>query len=695
VRDTYFGTEVVDPYRWMETPDSAELRTYLDAQNAYTRAQFARIAPARDVLYRRMLELNSATDSIRFVQQVGKHYYYLATPANADTARVMRRTLRGGEDEVILEAAQVQRTGARASIDFFSAAPNDRHVAVAVSHGGAEDWVLRIYDARTRRLLDDALTDLSGPFPHWEADGRAFYYTRLRPLPPGAGEEQRYDFVRVYRHVLGTRQDADTQIFGAGVVPSITVPERSVFPDVIASSDGRWLIASVVLGTDYGKPALWVRRTREHNDAWRAIASHEDGLSAMAVHDNTLYAIRQRDDGNGEVIALDLRKPELAKARVVVPAGDVVLSADSGYLEVARDALYVAGLRDGAADIRRLPWRGGALETLTLPAAATLSDFSADPHRDGLNYAVESPVLSPRLYAYNPGTRSARDTGLRPAHPADFSAVTVQRVEVDSTNGARVPLTIVMPKAAAHGAPRPTLMAAYGAYGAIAPVGFVPANLAWYERGGMYVFVHARGGGEKGAAWRDAARSTRKQATIDDVLAAARWLMAQGYTDAAHLAVAGKSAGGIAAGGALTQGPELFRAALLRVAVVDMLRIEHSAGGEANTREYGSTRNEDEFRVLHAISPYHRVRDGVAYPAVLLETGINDPRVPSWQLAKMTARLQAATTTDRPILLRVDYDAGHGLGNSKTQAAALLADEYAFLLWQFGEAAFQPKAGEP
>jgi prolyl oligopeptidase len=198
----------------------------------------------------------------------------------------------------------------------------------------------------------------------------------------------------------------------------------------------------------------------------------------------------------------------------------------------------------------------------------------------------------------------------------------------------------------------------------------------------VYAFVHARGGGENGVAWHEAARKTTKQRTIDDVIAAARWLVANGYTSPKHLAVVGKSAGGIPAGGALTQAPELFGAALLRVAVTDLLRIELSGGGPANTAEYGSVTREDEFRVLHAISPYANVRDGVRYPAVMLETGANDPRVPPWQLAKMAARLQAASASHRPVLLRVDYDAGHGLGSDRRQQAELLADEYAFLTWQ-------------
>jgi prolyl oligopeptidase len=257
-------------------------------------------------------------------------------------------------------------------------------------------------------------------------------------------------------------------------------------------------------------------------------------------------------------------------------------------------------------------------------------------------------------------------------------------VEIPSTDGVQVPLTITARKDIALNGTNPVLLVTYGSYGAIVPMWFSAPDLAWYERGGVIAFVHARGGGEKGAAWHEAGRRVNKQRTVEDVIAAAEWLIARGYTSPARLAVAGKSAGGIPVGGAITQRPELFRAALFRVGVTDMLRIEHSSGGTANIMEYGSSKNETEFLALHALSPYGRVKDGVSYPAVLLETGINDPRVPPWQLAKMTARLQAATSSDRPILLRVDYDAGHGLGSDKSQIAELLADEYTFLGWQLG-----------
>jgi prolyl oligopeptidase len=252
-----------------------------------------------------------------------------------------------------------------------------------------------------------------------------------------------------------------------------------------------------------------------------------------------------------------------------------------------------------------------------------------------------------------------------------------------------VPLSIVFRKGLILDGSHPTLMEAYGAYGISISPSFSAPLLTWLERGGIVAFAHVRGGGEKGEAWHLDGQKGTKQHTIDDFVACANYLIEHRYTSREHLAVKGTSAGGFAVGGFITQHPELIRAALDRVGVSDPLRFETSQGGDANIPEFGSVKIEADFRSLYSVSPYHHVKQGVDYPAVLLETGINDPRVPSWQAAKMAARLQAATSSHLPILLRVDKDAGHGIGSDRNQRAELLADEYIFLAWQLGLPGFQ------
>lgn len=681
VRETYFGTEVVDPYRWMETPGE-ELDAFLKQQSDYMRRTFAPLAESRAQLLARIRELQAGTDAVRFVARAGDRYFFLETPADGKDARLAMRAVEGGDKRVLMTPARLSKPGARATIDFHSPSDDGTRVAFVVSHGGGEDWALRVIDVDSGELLADVVTDIAYPVPSWAADGSGFYYSRLQTLPAGAPATVKYDNVRVYFHKLGTAQADDRAVFGPGLDPAVDLPAESGFPTVSATRDGRLLLAGHTRGTD-NKPALWVRDLRAEAPRWRAIAGYGDGIASIALHGGRAYVISERGAANGRVLGFDPLRETVADAKVWLPESDIMLSADNGFLAAARDAMYVAGERNGVSVIRRVPYDDpSAVREIELPASGSIIEFAVDEARPGISFALQAPTLSPRVFRYDPKTGASTDTRLRAPDPADFSAIVTQRVEVPSTGGARVPLTITARKDLELDGSNPVLLVAYGAYGVSVPMWFSAPDLAWYERGGVIAFVHARGGGEKGPAWHEAARRTNKQRTIDDVIAAARWLIDRGYTSPAHLAVAGKSAGGIAVGGAITQRPELFRAALIRVGVTDLLRIEHSSGGPANTVEYGSVKNEDEFRVLHAISPYNRVRDGAAYPAVLLETGINDPRVPPWQLAKMTARLQAATASDRPVLLRVDYDAGHGLGSDKAQIAELLADEYTFLNWQ-------------
>jgi len=687
VSDTYFGTKVADPYRWMEQPDSAELKQYLQEQNDYTRAVFGTLAEPRAALLKRIKELQRGTAAVRFVERVDDRYFFLETPAGEKAARLMTRAVAGGDKRVLLDPSAFAAASGHASIDFYSVSNDGKTIAVAVSHGGGEDWTFRFVDVASAKLLPDEVVDTAEPFPGWSSDNKAIYYSRLQAHAPGASDAAKLDNIRVYRHVLGTDVAQDDKVFGVGIVPEIPTDKQS-FSSAGATREGRYDVANASLGTEQTR-AYWIRDAKLPASPWRQIAAFTDKISMLAVHDGRAYAIAQKNS-NGQVIAFDVATSRAADAKVLVDTSDVVISAENGDLAAASDALYVAGQRDGASVVIRVPYDGTPPRDLKLPATGDLIEFGADALKPGISFALQSPTLSPRVYRYDPAADASIDTGLYVADPADFSGIVSRKIEFDSTDGARVAMTITMRKDLKLDGTHPTLMTAYGAYGAIVPMWFSAPNLAWYEKGGILAHVHARGGGEKGEAWHQAATKTHKQHTIDDVIAAARFLIDAKYTSADHLAVAGKSAGGIPAGGALVQHPELFGAALIRVGVVDMLRFEQSALGAANTLEFGSVSNEAEFRALNAFSPYANVRNGVAYPAVLLETGINDPRVPSWQLAKMTARLQASTSSKRPILLRVDYDAGHGLGSDKDQIAELMADEFTFLGWRLGLPGFAP-----
>jgi prolyl oligopeptidase len=323
------------------------------------------------------------------------------------------------------------------------------------------------------------------------------------------------------------------------------------------------------------------------------------------------------------------------------------------------------------------------------PYDGAIDAMTVDPRVPGATFGLTSWTRS-LLYYRLDADGQVNDTRLKPPSPVDASAYTSSEVQAPSADGTMIPLSLVYRKDLALDGSHPTYLDGYGAYGITIEPGFSTTRIAWLERGGVYAVCHVRGGGWYGEDWHRAGMLATKQHSIEDFIACGRWLVAHRYTSPAHLAGEGTSAGGITIGGAITQAPDLFAAALDVVGVTNALREEFSPNGPPNIPEFGSVKTETGFRGLYTMDAYTHVRDGVAYPAVLVVTGINDPRVPPWDPAKFAARLQAASSSGRPILLRVDYNAGHGmLAGSRAQNEQLLADEYAFLLWQCGDPGFQ------
>jgi prolyl oligopeptidase len=294
------------------------------------------------------------------------------------------------------------------------------------------------------------------------------------------------------------------------------------------------------------------------------------------------------------------------------------------------------------------------------------------------------------MYAYDPAKKLSENIGLLPPSKIDVSQLEATEVMVTSHDGTRVPLSILHKKGAALDGTHPTIIDGYGSYGVVSEAGFSPAIVAWVERGGVYAEAHVRGGGELGEAWHLGGFMATKPNTWLDFIACSEYLVDAGYTSSKLLAGTGTSAGGILIGRAFTTRPDLYRVILDNVGMSDTLRTETEPNGPPNVSEFGSVGNEAGFHGLYAMSSYAHVRKGTAYPATMFITGANDPRVSSWHMMKMAASLQAASSSGLPVLLRIDFDAGHGIGSTRAQREQLLADQWAFALWQFGDPAFQP-----
>lgn len=694
VVDTLHGVPVTDRYRWMEDLKGAEVRDWIAAQGDYARRVFDAI-PGRAALAARFRALDAATTAQAGLPQLaGGRLFYLLRRAGEEQGRLYVRTGLGGAPRLLVDpdARHHAPRGRHFAIDYFVPSPDGRYVAYGVSLGGSEEATLHVIDATTGRLTGDSITRAWFAAPSWAPDGRAFFYNRARALPPDAPATARYLASREFVHVLGRAADQDPVVFGIGVVPGIDV-DSIAFPAVIADPSSRWAIALVGNGvqnelTLYTAPLSEAARPGAR---WRKVADTADAVVGFALHGADLYLLTHHDAPRYTVVRTPLADPDLAHATPVVPQSELVLQS----LVSAGDALYVVALDAGLGRVLRVPYGGGAAQPIALPFDGSVQ-VAADPLRPGLVLGLTSWTRAWRYLAWDPSTRRFRRTTIQPVGPNDDPPDLVsEEVRVPAADGTSIPLSIFYERDTPRDGSAPAYLSGYGAYGISLLPSFDPLSLAYLERGLVRAVCHVRGGGELGEEWHRAGMKATKPNTWNDFIACAEYLVKNRYTSAARLAGTGTSAGGILIGRAITARPDLFVAAVDRVGDSDALRSEFMESGPANIPEFGTQRDSAGFAALHEMDAYQHVTDGTRYPAVLLTTGLNDPRVAPWQAAKMTARLQAATTSGRPVLLRVERDAGHGIGSARSQILDELTDTYAFLFWQFGDPEFQPRNLKP
>ena len=686
VTENFFGTAVTDPYRWMEDAKSPEFQTYMKQQSDWTRHTLDQI-PGRDALEKRIVALDNAATLIRGMQFAGHDYFYLKSKPGAKNYSLVVRTGEHGAEHVLVDPEVLGSGGIHVSIDYFQPSPDGRYVAYALSSGGSEQSTLHVMETASGHDLPDRIDRTNFGDVNWNDDGKSFFYNRLVKLAAGAPDTDKYKNSVAYLHVLGQDPEQDQPIFGAGVNAGLKIGPTEI-PGVSTTPGSKLALGILDNGvqnelTVYIVPLDKIDGPRT---PWVKVVDPADDVTGVALKDDDLYLLGHNDASRYKVLKTSAQAPDVAHAQVVVPAGKAVIK----NISVAQDALYVQDLDGGIGRLRRLPFDGGPLQNVELPVQGAIDGLFTDPRVPGPLFSLESWVVSRAWYRYDPKLGQAQDTGILPHSSVDASAYTSKEVLVKSADGVEVPLSLVYKKGAKLDGNHPTLLWAYGAYGITIDPAFAPAYFALLEKDGVFATCHVRGGGEYGEDWHLAGKKLTKQNTISDLIACAEYMTQQGWTKPSRLAIDGGSAGGITMGGALTQRPDLFRVVLDEVGVSNSLRSEFTANGPPNIPEFGSVTTPDGFKALYAMDATQHVKAGVAYPAVLLTTGINDPRVPSFESAKMAAHLQAATTSGYPVLLRVDYDAGHGIGSTKAQRDHLLADKFAFMFWQFGLPGFQP-----
>ena len=695
VATDYYGTKVVDPYRYMENLKSPEVQTWMKEQNQYTRAVLAEI-PGREKLLERVRQLDQSVARVRVTRLPGDRYLVLKRLPADNVAKLYLRDGLDGQDKLLVDPEKValapaDRGKGKNAILYFAPSDDDRYVAVCIAPGGSElDTEIHVLRTASGEETGDVILHAWGAQPSWLPGNRSFVYDRLQKLPPGAPVTEIEQKTRAYLHVLGADPAKDPAVFGYGVIPAIHV-DPTYFAAVTTPPKSPYAIGVINSGVSpnsafYLEPVSDLGKT---DPAWRRVADFSDDVADAEIHGDDLYLLTYKNALRYKVIRTDVRHPDLATAETVVPPGQAVVTG----INPAADALYVQLMDGGVSRVLRVPYGPKPkVDEVALPFKGTVG-IETDPRLSGALMGLTSWTKAYRIYAYDPKTNQATDTKLQPAGPYDNPAnVESEEVKVRSYDGTMVPLSIVHPRGMKLDGSNPTWLRGYGAYGITITPDFTPMFLAWLDNGGVYAVCHPRGGGAYGEEWHLAGKKATKPNTWKDFIACAQYLVDKKYTSPAHLAGMGTSAGGITIGRAITARPGLFGAAIDWVGMSDALRSETTANGLPNVPEFGSVKTKAGFEALYAMSPYAHVKKGTAYPAVLLMTGINDPRVAPWEVDKMAARLQAATTSGKPILLRVDYSSGHNvIGATRTQTEDTFADIFSFLFWQLGQPGFQPK----
>jgi prolyl oligopeptidase len=675
--ETLHGVAVPDPYRWLESSDDPEVRAWTESQNDLTASVLSAV-PGRERLRARLTELlGIGTISAPAVKR-GRLFFTRREGRQLQPVLYWREGP-DGEDRALVDPA-VLEPDATAALDWWYPSPDGRLVAYGVSRSGDEKSVLSVVEVETGALLTDSIPHTRFCSLAWLPDSSGFYYTRYpTPGEVPAGDENY--FRHVFFHRLGDDWRDDPKVFGEGRA-------REDMVGCALSPDGRWLLASASQG--WAKNELYLQDTREPERGFIPVVEGVPALFLASVQNDRLY-IRTNDGASRyRLFAVDPREPRREAWAEIIPESDEVLDAHS----VVGGRLVCEYLVRASARLRLHRLDGSPERELELPALGSLFGWGGEWDGDELYYGFTSFATPPTVYRHHlPSGETAlweqvslvRDTeeaGVSevPApvlNPDDYQ---VRQVEYPSRDGTPVTMFIVHRRDLPRDGQRPTLLYGYGGFNASMTPFFARAQVLLLERGGVYAVANLRGGGEYGEDWHRAGMLDRKQNVFDDCITAAEYLVREGYTSSERLAVQGGSNGGLLVGAAVTQRPDLFRAAVCQVPLLDMVRYHLFSIARLWIAEYGGAEDPEQFRWLHAYSPYHHVREGTRYPAMLITAAESDTRVDPLHARKFAAAIQRAQADpERPILLRIETKAGHGAGKPFTKQVDEATDLWSFL----------------
>jgi prolyl oligopeptidase len=660
------GVAVADPYRWLEDGSSPAVKEWVEAQNAFTRSVLDKL-PGRDRIRQRLSSLLDIGYLGTPAPRKGRTFY-TARRGQQNQAILYVRDRVGGDERVLLDPNRLAADGTVA-LDWWYPSPDGKLLAYGLSSNGNEQSTLHVREVDSGKDRPDAIAGTRACSLSWLPDGSGFYYTRYAA---GAGMREENYNRRVFFHKLGDDGAADAEVFGEGRA-------AEDWPNVALSPDGRWLVVTVEQG--WSRSEVYFKDRNAAGARFRALVQRANALFSVTARDHCFYVRTNDGAPRYRLFRVDPLRPARSEWAEIIPEGPDVLDD----VAAVGDTLVARYMHRAAARLHLFDRDGRPRGTVNLPTFGSVTGWGGEWDADELFLGFQSITLPQTIYRLDLKTERL-ETWERLKSDIDPSNYEVEQVSYKSKDGTPITMFLAHKKGLRPDGKAPTLLYGYGGFNVSLTPSFNAARFLFLERGGVVAIANLRGGGEYGEAWHRAGMLAHKQNAFDDFIAAAEWLIGHGYTDRDHLAIQGGSNGGLLVAAALTQRPELFRAVVCQVPLLDMVRYHKFLVGRLWIPEYGSAENEDDFRWLYAYSPYHHVKDGTRYPAVLLAAADADTRVDALHARKMAARLQAATTSgaDRPVVLRLETRAGHGAGKPRGKALDELTDVWSFLFWQLG-----------
>ncbi len=666
VVDHLHGVAVADPYRWLEDADNPEVRAWVEQQNALTQSVLGQV-PGREKIHERLSALLEIGTVGTPWPVKGRYFYVRREGKQNQPVLYVREGLRGA-DRVLLDPNALAADGTVA-LDWWFPSRDGRLLAYGLSEGGNEHSTLCVRDVDGGHDLPDVIDRARACSVAWLPDGTGFYYTRYpQPASVPQGEENYHR--HVYFHRLGDAPARDAKVFGDG-------RPAEDWPHVTLSPAGRWLV--VTEHQSWSKSEVYFKDLHNPDSAFVPLVEKVNALFAVTARDDCFYVHTNHGAPRYRLYRVDPLKPGREHWAELISEGPDVLNG----VAAVGDTLVADYMHRAASRLSLFGKDGTFLQDVELPTLGSVTALGGEWDGTELLFGFQSFTVAPSIYHLDLPTRAVTLWG-QVQTDLDFSRYEVEQVHYPSKDGTSISMFLARKKGMERDGGNPTVLYGYGGFNVSLTPAFAASRFLFLERGGLFAFPNLRGGGEYGEAWHQDGMLGKKQNVFDDFLAAAEWLIGQRWTSPEHLVIQGGSNGGLLVGAALTQRPELCRAVVCQVPLLDMVRYHQFLIARLWIPEYGSADDAEQFGWLYGYSPYHRVHDGAAYPAVLLATAESDTRVDALHARKMAARLQATTASGRPVLLRLETKAGHGAGKPRGKALEELTDVWSFVFGQLG-----------